>query len=340
MVKFNASKYFVEWDIEKGKERDRTCIIKHLNEYESIKEYNFTIKELEDIMNRLRIPRPTIRKKKSIAIHCYNYMFLHLNIIRIQKCWRNHFIRLFNKSLGPAFYRRSLSTNIDDFMTLDSIKNIDYYYFFSYKDKDNFVYTFHLSSIYNLITKNILKNPYNRATFGEEFIQSILRRKRYNQVLRKIQDIDFDYVPPVPPQLSNSQRVIRIFNKIEDLGNYVNSRWFLCLRREELCKFLYELYDIWFYRASLTPHMRNTICPPNGNPFDTVNHNTISHMQTFDSLRNIQKVGIEVMERLVFRSPETSNQNLGALYILSALTLVSTDAREALPWLYSSVSYN
>ena len=66
MVKFNASKYFVEWDIEKGKKRDRTCIIKHLNEYESIKEYNFTIKELEDIMNRLRIPRPTIRKRNQL----------------------------------------------------------------------------------------------------------------------------------------------------------------------------------------------------------------------------------------------------------------------------------
>ena len=45
------------------------------------------------------------------------------------------------------------------------------------------------------------------------------------------------------------------------------------------------------------------------------------------------------MERMLFSANEETNQNLGALYILSALTLVSEPARDAMPWLYASVQY-
>jgi len=34
------------------------------------------------------------------------------------------------------------------------------------------------------------------------------------------------------------------------------------------------------------------------------------------------------------------NRSLGAYYVLAALTLVSDEARNSLPWLYQSVAYN
>ena len=45
------------------------------------------------------------------------------------------------------------------------------------------------------------------------------------------------------------------------------------------------------------------------------------------------------MEKMLYSANNDANQNLGALYILSALTLVSNSARNLLPWLYTSVQY-
>jgi hypothetical protein len=44
-----------------------------------------------------------------------------------------------------------------------------------------------------------------------------------------------------------------------------------------------------------------------------------------------------ILHDLLYRSNQTEYQILGAYYILSALTLVSMQAADALPWLYESV---
>ena len=46
------------------------------------------------------------------------------------------------------------------------------------------------------------------------------------------------------------------------------------------------------------------------------------------------------MEKLSYSAHDIENQKLGVLYILSSLTLVSQPARDAMPWLYSSVYHN
>ena len=58
---------------------------------------------------------------------------------------------------------------------------------------------------------------------------------------------------------------------MDELGNYTEVEWFNQLRKNELCKFLYELYEIWFYRAQLSRETQISICPPNGNPFFNIN---------------------------------------------------------------------
>ena len=108
---------------------------------------------------------------------------LYSSVCKIQKVWRNNFIREFNKTLGPAYYNRAISNNIDDFMTTESVKEIDYYDFFSFKDKDGFVYSFNIVSIYNLISKHIFSNPYNRIPFDESMIQLILKRQNMKKTI-------------------------------------------------------------------------------------------------------------------------------------------------------------
>ena len=44
-----------------------------------------------------------------------------------------------------------------------------------------------------------------------------------------------------------------------------------------------------------------------------------------------------VMEKLLYNAINEEFQKLGAIYILTALTIVSSDAAEAMPWYYLSV---
>ena len=142
-----------------------------------------------------------------------------------------------------------------------------------------------------------------------------------------------------PVQISLQQKIINLFHKIDQLGNYSEHTWFTNLRRHDLCKFLFELYEIWVYRAQLSQETQISICPPTGNPFLNINPNYINYLERTQPLRPIQNIAVSIMERLVFSANNESNQNLGALYILSALTLVSESARLSLPWLYASVQY-
>ena len=55
------------------------------------------------------------------------------------------------------------------------MKEIDYYFFFSFKDTDGFNYGFNLISIYNLIVKKDTRNPYTRNYFSVDLIELVQR---------------------------------------------------------------------------------------------------------------------------------------------------------------------
>ena len=57
------------------------------------------------------------------------------------------------------------------------------------------------------------------------------------------------------------------------------------------------------------------------------------------SLETIVKYNIQIIENLVKSAIDVDNKMLGTFYVLSSLTLVSQQARDAMPWLYESVVY-
>ena len=48
---------------------------------------------------------------------------------------------------------------------------------------------------------------------------------------------------------------------------------------------------------------------------------------------------IGFMENMVNNGTDAAHKSLGAMYVLASLTLVSYEAREAVPWLYQSVMH-
>ena len=130
-------------------------------------------------------------------------------------------------------------------------------------------------------------------------------------------------------------RAISVFQRIDELGNHSNARWFLSLSRDKLIKYIRELVDIWCYRANLSPQVKRSICPPLGNPFGGLNINAI-HFPT----NKLKKKILIVMDNLISKGIDRDFCALGALYILSALTLVSKEAAEMRPELYESAAHN
>jgi hypothetical protein len=51
----------------------------------------------------------------------------------------------------------------------------------------------------------------------------------------------------------------------------------------------------------------------------------------------VREINLCVIERLIRSGVTEDDRKLGAIYVLSALTLVSSGARNAMPWLYQSV---
>ena len=65
----------------------------------------------------------------------------------------------------------------------------------------------------------------------------------------------------------------------------------------------------------------------------------MSYIHTEVNLCNVQKVVLEILEKLVNSGSDNDSKALGAYYVLGALTLVNEPAATALPWLFQSFAY-
>ena len=132
------------------------------------------------------------------------------------------------------------------------------------------------------------------------------------------------------------QKLNNVFHEIDLLGNYTNVNWFKILSTRKKVIFLKELHDIWIYRANIDLQVKLEIYP-DGDPFLNLNIHLFSNNYNVNNLNNIC---VNIIENFVLYGQNNNSKSLGALYILSALTMVSSDAAEAMPWLYESVNYN
>ena len=171
-------------------------------------------------------------------------------------------------------------------------------------------------------------NPYNREPFEIRTIERFNKLMLYSTFLQIPMELNIDTI--VSNEKTIEFRILSVFQTIEELGFYTNPQWIYELSSTQLIKFIKELHDIWSYRAEISIATKRLICPPHGMPFR--NHNML-YIQT----DNIKRFVISIVENFIHPNASTENKYLGACYVLQALTLVSSDAAESLPWLYQSV---
>lgn len=131
-----------------------------------------------------------------------------------------------------------------------------------------------------------------------------------------------------------NDRIRQLFLEIDSLGNYTNENWFINLSFEQCKSLIRIIFEIWENRG-LTHQLKSRISPFKW-PFDHIYERGIQDAEsmTMDIVRNDLITAFELM---VFTGIDNDSRNIGAMHILSAITLVSRDARALIPWLYESV---
>ena len=238
-----------------------------------------------------------------------------------------------NKAVNP-YTREPLSKELirDIFFVFNTIK-IAFSYIFSREEKESI-----------FIKKHIQQSQNNRG--------------RISNRNREIMELGYNYNEPMYFGMHNlfhlnlqqkevldkiiQSRTYDIGRRIEDavselnqLGNYASSRWILELNYENIFVFIRILRDIWDYRFGITNSLKKDICPF-GDPFSILRLRSLS-IYRFD-IPQIINLCIDLIYYFICSATDIENRKLGAMYVLTSLTIVSRDARNNMPWLYETIS--
>jgi hypothetical protein len=300
------------------------------NEYDDLNNKKYTLVQLKEICKYYKLK--ISGTKKVLIERCYEYLYYSFYTIKIQSCIRGYLIRKYLNTHGPALYNRKLCVNDTDFYTLDPIDTLPHYQFYSFEE-NGYIYGFDMCSLQNLFINNSILNPYTRQPIHKDVLTRFRLAIQLSNILgyKPILTLENDS-NQLSPKQQQILRINNVFHEIDSLGNYSNSDWFHKLNRYQLVKFVRQLFDIWNYRVQINEETKRNIYPPFGNPFYNCNIQTI-HLRQFEEI--LPDV-ITIIENFVTKGVDTQSKSLGAFYCLGALTIVSNDAAQALPWLYES----
>lgn len=284
----------------------------------------YNLKELKCISKYYKLK--TSFRKETLISNIKELFLRKQKVVIIQRFFRGWIVRSWIKSHGPAFKTRDCVNDVD-FLTMETMNEIDSIHFFSYCDKE-YSYGFNILSIYNLIKTTNPSNPYNRKIIDLSIISQM------NQMLRLSKIIGIDICLKIDNEVDIGKnidfRILDLFQTMNGLGNYSDHLWFTTLQRDSLVRFIRELNDIWFYRSQISRETRYKICP-RGNPFRHI------HIHRLDeNITQLKEKILKIMEEMVYSGVDVDSKILGCYYILGSLTLVNNNAAMAMPWLFET----
>jgi hypothetical protein len=132
-----------------------------------------------------------------------------------------------------------------------------------------------------------------------------------------------------------NERIRELFIEIDTLGNYTQSSWFLNLNKRDYHRFYMIMNQLWNYAARIPHNIKQRICAYS-DPFVN-NHMPFAYQNL--SIEELQSKCLMVMENIIYTGIDEEYKKIGALHVLSALTVVSIEARNNLMFLYESIDF-
>jgi hypothetical protein len=237
---------------------------------------------------------------------------------------------------GPGYWDRSVNTNDSDFFSTDTLHDVQRAYFFSYKDADNHCYGFDVRSIHSILYRARLSgepplNPYTRSTVSAEVQRLVTHLTKW--LTKREYTIEWAPLEPPTPEQQWRMKVVDLFTKIDELNYYSSPDWFIGLARVDHIKFYRELHAIWSHRAGLSMQQKNAIVPH----FMQRLFRHAPWALGEQTLESLQKINMNVIRLMISSAEDRNDRIIGAMYIVSTLTIVCDEAKQAYPWLYESV---
>ena len=295
-----------------------------VNDHNMLVNHNYTITQLKLIAKSFHLKVSGSKTELTTRIH--THMTSYKYALQIQNAYRHH---LSNKYRSLIRFRDTV--NDSDFLSMEKLSTLDKCQFFSFNDKDGFVYGFDALSFYQLTVINGIKeNPYNRCIFHQDTIDNFKTLVRLANCLKLPLNIKMEQ-DILTLEQEQELRIVELFQTINSLGNYANYQWFTALDPIRLIRLLKELCDIWTFRSQMPDTTKYHICP-SGNPF-----RRMGLVKITQPIYDIRDGILTILETIITTGIDKDSQTLGSYYTLCALTLVSYDASIALPWLYQSV---
>lgn len=309
--------------------------------YKEISKIDLTTLKLPDLKKYAKDLNIKISGNKSeIKARIENQIKLTFSAIKIQKIFRRHMVLKWMKLKGT----RENCVNDTDFYTLEPLNEIPYLYFIKYVDvSHNVNYGFDIKSLCTLATKNKkFENPYNRENIKTTFGTKMVKVVKLTNILFPGNDLMMDIANVYESstavvtesfstffqnlnQLTLDQRITKLFIHIDSLGNYTNLEWLTQLNEDRLYYMVVKINQLW---NKISNALRRQICP-HISPFSA------SFFGQIPAIINTEMI-VKMAEVLVYSGIDNEHKQLGAMYFLSGLTLVSVNARNQMPWLYEN----
>lgn len=274
-------------------------------------------------------------KEKSPLITAETLIFNRLDhdsATLIQKIWRGYCIRIRFLRQGPAACLPSLSNNNTDVYTLEPVDQIPILYRWSTVDSKKNIWLFDIRTLGMLHQQEnfrTLSNPYTREPFSENTMQEYLKRVEWLRS-KKYYVFHNDNEQVLTPEQAWHQRVLDVFLKLDMLGYYTSLKWFEDLSVRQLCKFYFELYELWFFRIGLSAEQKSALCP--GWQDHIFRHNPFEFSLRRD-LKAVRTILLDHIEHLITKGGDKQTRALGAMYVMTAFALASSQVHEHYEWL-------
>ena len=307
--------------------------------------------------------------KPVLVERAYSHCSRHCAAAVVQRVMRGHTRRSYVRDFVTNSTYRDAPVNDTDFYTMDDFVDVPHYQIFRFRDSvDHRVYQFNAASFFQLLKTAVpdiningngngycndndndndndnngphtasFINPYTRSPISRNAVALFFKKLSMSRIMRYPVCTAFKE-EALTAQQAVELRTVELFQDINALGNYADSNWFSGLHHPQHIRFIQELYDIWTYRAELSAQIKCQVCPPHGLLFANPNSLAVMNDIRTAPYETVRDINLTVIERLVLSGINDDDRKLGAFYVLSALTLVSPGARDALPWLYHSVA--
>lgn len=304
------------------------------NKTKRIKKQFYYVKDIKYTLDKFNIISKKDQQKKKkgelekALIDFYTNIYNHKknlkSIITIQRCFRKYMKE--NNIYGPGLIEKS--NNECDFFNFMPINDIPKEYLFSYRDKNDFIYSFDIRSFEKLL-KNNYENPYNREPIPKKIIDLFNKRLEYikkNNIIIEPYEED-----KLTPEQEYKNRVFNIFQTIDMLNTTAggtNPEWFYNLTLIQLKGYYKVLEDIWNYRAQLSKHQKIEIVK-NKKMFPKRVHDVFNIYEE----QPIREIILTEIEKLLNTSDNDVHRSTASYYVLIAFVEVCPVCEAAMPWL-------